>query len=182
MVATGRKIDKDQNGCLSIFGFRSLHRIQHSIVLSSLSRPIVDTHLEKLPFYANRVRIALLLLLWYEIVTCSHRSLTVCDGNDAFMLFYDFLMISTRAHRSSENFLLCMIAGWHAFWYVFFFSHSLLSLQCSLADDVEVVKSVSPDEVEKRDENTDQVALETVEQEVKALPPPNHIVQVQGEC
>jgi hypothetical protein len=57
-----------------------------------------------------------------------------------------------------------------------------LSLQCSLADDVEVVKSVSPDDEKNRDDNNDQVALETVEQEVKALPPPNHIVQVQGEC
>jgi hypothetical protein len=85
-------------------------------------------------------------------------------------------MISTRAHRSSETFS-CMIAGWH----VFDMFSSLLSLQYSLADDVEVVKSVSPDEMEKRDENSDQVALETVEQEVKALPPPNHIVQVQGE-
>lgn len=49
-------------------------------------------------------------------------------------------------------------------------------VQLSIADDVEVVKSVSPDEVEKREENTDQVALETVEQEAKVHAPPPHIV------
>lgn len=50
-------------------------------------------------------------------------------------------------------------------------------MQLSIADDVEVVKSVSPDEVEKREENTDQVALETVEQEVKVhAPPPSHVI------
>lgn len=52
-------------------------------------------------------------------------------------------------------------------------------LQQSIADDVEVVKSVSPDEVEKREENTDQVALETVEHESAKVhvPPPPHVVQ-----
>ena len=53
--------------------------------------------------------------------------------------------------------------------------------QYSIADDVEVVKSVSPEDTEKRDENNDQVALETVEQEQKVHPPPGHVVQVQGE-
>lgn len=58
---------------------------------------------------------------------------------------------------------------------IFFFS----LLQQSIADDVEVVKSVSPDEVEKREENTDQVALETVEHESAKVhvPPPPHVVQ-----
>ena len=51
-------------------------------------------------------------------------------------------------------------------------------MQLSIADDVvEVVKSVSPDEVEKREENTDQVALETVEQEAKIHAPPSHAPQ-----
>lgn len=55
-----------------------------------------------------------------------------------------------------------------------------------MADDgVEVVKAVSADELEKRDDDTDQVALETAEQEQKTIhnaiqnyphppPPPQH--------
>jgi hypothetical protein len=39
-----------------------------------------------------------------------------------------------------------------------------------LADDgVEVVKAVSGDELEKREDDTDQVALETAEQEQKTI-------------
>lgn len=41
---------------------------------------------------------------------------------------------------------------------------------------MEVVKSVTSEDMEKRDEDTDQVALETVEQEQRVHPPP-HIVQ-----
>lgn len=63
---------------------------------------------------------------------------------------------------------------------IFFFFFSCIQ-QYSIADDVEVVKSVSPEETEKRDENNDQVALESVDQEQKVHPPPGHVVQVQGE-
>jgi hypothetical protein len=51
-------------------------------------------------------------------------------------------------------------------------------LQWSVADDVEVVKSVASEDMEKqRDEGGDQVAEETVEQPQHIHPPPPHIVQ-----
>lgn len=53
-------------------------------------------------------------------------------------------------------------------------------MQWSVADDVEVVKSVTSEDLEKRVEETDQVALETVEQEQHIHPPPTHISQ-QGQ-
>jgi hypothetical protein len=45
-----------------------------------------------------------------------------------------------------------------------------------VADDVEIVKSVAPEDLDKREE-TDQVALETVEQEPHIHPPPPNFVQ-----
>jgi hypothetical protein len=68
-----------------------------------------------------------------------------------FVFFYD----------SRSNFL---------FWHVF------LLLQWSVADDVEVVKSVTSEDLEKREEGGDQVALESEHQE-HIHPPPPHIVQ-----
>lgn len=68
------------------------------------------------------------------------------------LLFYNF----------RSNFLL-----WHVF----------ILLQWSVADDVEVVKSVTSEDLEKqRDEGGDQVALESEHQEQHIHPPP-HIVQ-----
>lgn len=43
-------------------------------------------------------------------------------------------------------------------------------------DGVEVVKAVSADDVEKREEDTDQVALETAEQEQHSQHSFNHVV------
>lgn len=102
-----------------------------------------------------------------------------------YICFYDFLMISS-AHRSKKNFLFnaqLRLAYFRYFLYLFFsYIHRLIFflflsffVQLSIADDVEVVKSVSPDEVEKREENTDQVALESVE-EAKVHAPPPHVV------
>lgn len=51
-------------------------------------------------------------------------------------------------------------------------------MQWSVADDVEVVKSVTSEDLEKqRDEGGDQVALESEHQEQHIHPPPPHIVQ-----
>jgi DNA topoisomerase IA len=52
----------------------------------------------------------------------------------------------------------------------------LLKQWSVVADDVEVVKSVATDDLDKREE-TDQVALETVEQEQHIHPPPPNFVQ-----
>jgi hypothetical protein len=49
-------------------------------------------------------------------------------------------------------------------------------LQLALADDIEVVKSVASEEGEKRNEETDQVALESEPKEQHVLPP-HHVVQ-----
>lgn len=49
-------------------------------------------------------------------------------------------------------------------------------LQWSTADDIEVVKSVATEDGEKRNEESDQVALESEQQEQHVHPPP-HIVQ-----
>lgn len=59
----------------------------------------------------------------------------------------------------------------------FLFWHVFLSLQWSVADDVEVVKSVTSEDLDKRDEGGDQVALESEHQEQHIHPPPPHIVQ-----
>lgn len=59
--------------------------------------------------------------------------------------------------------------------FVFFSSSFYLTyLQWTEASDdgVEVVKAVVPEDQDKRDDNTDQVALETVEQEHYQHPPP----------
>ncbi|CAO1410196.1 unnamed protein product [Diamesa hyperborea] len=48
----------------------------------------------------------------------------------------------------------------------------LLRITFHLYDGVEVVKAVVPEDQDKRDDNTDQVALETVEQEHYQHPPP----------
>lgn len=45
-----------------------------------------------------------------------------------------------------------------------------------VADDVEVVKSVATEDLGKQEE-TDQVALETVEQEPHIHPPPPNFIQ-----
>lgn len=61
----------------------------------------------------------------------------------------------------------------------------LFQLTVFADDGVEVVKSVSPVEIEKREEDTDQVALETAEQEQHThnfnhvVPPPQQIGQGQ---
>lgn len=45
------------------------------------------------------------------------------------------------------------------------------------ADDVEVVKSITAEELDKRDGGEDQVALETVEQEPHIHPAPPNFIQ-----
>lgn len=65
----------------------------------------------------------------------------------------------------------------HEFRSNFLFWHVFCLLQWSVADDVEIVKSVTSEDMEKRDEGGDQVALETAEQEQHIHPPPPHIIQ-----
>ena len=59
----------------------------------------------------------------------------------------------------------------------FLFWHVFVLLQWSVADDVEVAKSVASEDMDKRDEGGDQVALESEHQEQHIHPPPPHIIQ-----
>lgn len=56
--------------------------------------------------------------------------------------------------------------------FLFFFYLTYLQWTEASDDGVEVVKAVVPEDQDKRDDNTDQVALETVEQEHYQHPPP----------
>lgn len=123
-------------------------------------------------FYAKKKIRIIIVIVWHKIQQEKRSSAVECDEIAAFCCFFLWLSHDLNAHIVLEKLSLT--------WFLFS-SFSFMHSQYSIADDVEVVKSVSPEDTEKRDENNDQVALETVEQEQKVHPPPGHVVQVQGE-